>query len=68
LGFGGTGGGQGDPFDGVDIVVHRNGEPDPCSYQRRKFPSEVDDAEGDGNDYGRSPASKAILDPWMPPT
>ncbi|KAL7501048.1 hypothetical protein ACHAWT_009203 [Skeletonema menzelii] len=28
-----------DPFHNVDIVLHRNGEPDPCSRQRVQLPS-----------------------------
>jgi len=45
-----------DPFRGVDIVLHRNGEPDSCSRQE-----EVVSEEGEGDAPSLSPASLAIL-------
>ena len=41
-----------DPFDGVDIVVHRNGEPDPCSRQDNTLASLDDEL---------SPASRLLI-------
>mmetsp|Transcript_11382 Transcript_11382/g.24280 ORF Transcript_11382/g.24280 Transcript_11382/m.24280 type:complete len:687 (-) Transcript_11382:83-2143(-) len=45
---------ENDPFHGVDFVVHRNGEPDPCSRQK----DDEDEADLDG---ALSPASLSIL-------
>lgn len=47
-----------DPFLGVDLVVHRNGEPDPCSRQE----GAPEDEEGvDATTGGLSAASRALL-------
>ena len=46
-------GDQGDPFRGVDIHIHRNGEADPCSRQAHHHE--------DQSDAGLSPTSKALL-------
>ena len=45
-------GGGGDPFRGVRIVVHRNGEPNPCAHQA---------ASGKGESAGLSSVSRALL-------
>ena len=42
---------QNDPFHGVDIIVHRNGEPDPCDRQEKA------DDDDDDNDAAASPDS-----------
>ena len=34
--------GDDDPFHGVDIVLHRNGEPDPCMRQQQQQQSHLD--------------------------
>ncbi|EJK65613.1 hypothetical protein THAOC_13503 [Thalassiosira oceanica] len=47
-------GDQDDPFRGVDIHIHRNGEADPCSRQAHYH----EDQDGDA---GLSPTSKALL-------
>ena len=49
-------GDQNDPFLGVDIHIHRNGEADPCSRQAHYH--EAEDQDGDA---GLSPTSKALL-------
>ena len=53
-----------DPFNGVDIIVHRNGEPDPCARQATSPDKSNDGAPaGATNDVGQtfSAASRAFL-------
>lgn len=50
---------RGDPFEGVDIIVHRNGEPDPCARQQTVGVVESESPDVAGNTLSYS--SKALL-------
>jgi hypothetical protein len=56
----GTHGGV-DPFAGVEIFVHRNGEPDPCSRQQAGGGGGKREDEDDDDDDALSRTSRALL-------